>query len=375
MIDRVSRAIVLAVGLGLLGSLASAQQVRVFEYSMFSSVEPGVQCGLYALLAAAHALEHPIPSDELVDGKWFTFIHGQTAADIARAARHFGLQAFPASQLTVSNLYETNSPIILLLDDPRGRNESNHWVTFLGFQENQVVLYDSLEGIRAIALAELISRWSGAGVVVSEANADGLMRWRQIVNVMGRLLPALCFVLVCGGIFGVSPPGTSAKRIRWRCLSMVAAFVLCWVLVDTITAPVSLLTNQTLRDSIRCQNARTEAAIRDQQRISIDEIDNCTIVDARPPIAYAMGHLPGAISIPVYSNCFQIRDSLSAVRSDMKFVVYCQSARCDWASQIAARMECLGYRAYVLQDGVDGWISAGKRLIRSSSVNGHSAQE
>lgn len=264
----------------------------------------------------------------------------------------------------MDTLYLAHEPIILLLDDLRGRNESNHWVTFLGFEGSAVVIYDSLLGIHTLSAAELMSRWSGRGVVIRDVSQWGSsIRYWQMANTIRLFLPAAFFVLVIGGVFGVRTLSFGPHHL-WRRLSIAIGFVLVWILFDALTSPTSLLTSPSLRDAIRCHHGSINAAILREESVTSDAIAGSVVVDSRLPIAYAMGHLPRAINVPVFSSCFQIKEAMTSVSFDSTIVVYCQNSRCEWASRVAARLRCLGYQASILRDGIDGWIEQGKPMER-----------
>ena len=73
------------------------------------------------------------------------------------------------------------------------------------------------------------------------------------------------------------------------------------------------------------------------------------VVDVRPPLEYAAGHLPGALSIPVD----QLDERLADLPKDRRIVAYCRGEYCLFADEAVARLRKLGYDAVRL-DG--GWL-------------------
>jgi hypothetical protein len=169
--------------------------VKLFEYPVFSTTEPGVQCGLYALFAASNSLGSQIPLGEALSGKSFQNKNGLSAADIAGIARRFGLQSCVYFNLAPATLTAAKGPVILLLDDSAGADGANHWVTFMGMRGDRVSIYDSISGSQEIPMAELVSRWNGTGVEISTGNESLVSNLRYVQLLITCLLfaPAVGF--------------------------------------------------------------------------------------------------------------------------------------------------------------------------------------
>ena len=80
------------------------------------------------------------------------------------------------------------------------------------------------------------------------------------------------------------------------------------------------------------------------------------VVDARRSADYQLGHLPGAISVPVDSTAAMCQEALAQVSKDSRVVVYAQSKYCTYAFTVAKRLIELGYHnVEILRDGYAGW--------------------
>src|SRR5262249_61921870 len=66
-----------------------------------------------------------------------------------------------------------------------------------------------------------------------------------------------------------------------------------------------------------------------------------TLVDALPPMNYAVSHLPGAISIP--ARQVDERAPRHIPDRDTEVIVYCSGATCDASVTVAKRLVELGY--------------------------------
>jgi rhodanese-related sulfurtransferase len=81
------------------------------------------------------------------------------------------------------------------------------------------------------------------------------------------------------------------------------------------------------------------------------------LIDVRPPIELAAGHIPGAVSIPLA----ELAERLDGLPEDRENVAYCRGAY--YVSHDAVRLLCArGRRAVRLADGIVEWQAAGKPL-------------
>lgn len=80
-----------------------------------------------------------------------------------------------------------------------------------------------------------------------------------------------------------------------------------------------------------------------------------TLIDVRPPDEYALGHLPGAINVPL---------SELAARSEgfepgREVVAYCRGPWCVMSFEAVSQLRRRGLRARRLEDGLPEWKAAG----------------
>jgi ArsR family transcriptional regulator len=95
--------------------------------------------------------------------------------------------------------------------------------------------------------------------------------------------------------------------------------------------------------------------------ISRDELlarmghDGVTLLDVRPEDEFAMGHLPGAMNIPLAD----LEQQLRRLPRDKQIVAYCRGPYCVLSVEAAARLRAYGFDVRRLADGYPEWKAAG----------------
>lgn len=126
-----------------------------------------------------------------------------------------------------------------------------------------------------------------------------------------------------------------------------------------------------LREVALRQLAEAERALdryRPQRRsfesVDPDELDDAlasgsaVLLDVRPAIEFAAGHLPGARSIPLD----ELPERLDELPHDRLIVAYCRGPLCVYADQALERIIASGRRAARLEEGVAEWQQAGRAI-------------
>jgi rhodanese-related sulfurtransferase/DNA-binding transcriptional ArsR family regulator len=88
------------------------------------------------------------------------------------------------------------------------------------------------------------------------------------------------------------------------------------------------------------------------------------VIDVRPAIEYASGHVPGAISIPIE----QFARRLSKLPRDRRIVVYCRGAYCQFADRAVSILERKGFDAIRLEGGWPEWRAEGRPTTRAEAA-------
>ena len=80
-----------------------------------------------------------------------------------------------------------------------------------------------------------------------------------------------------------------------------------------------------------------------------------TVLDVRPEDEFALGHLPGAINIPLG----KLKDRLGELPADREVVAYCRGPYCVLSFEAVAALRARGYLVRRLEDGYPEWKAAG----------------
>lgn len=80
-----------------------------------------------------------------------------------------------------------------------------------------------------------------------------------------------------------------------------------------------------------------------------------TLIDVRPEDEFALGHLPGALNMPLG----ELERRLSELPKDHEFVAYCRGPYCVLSFEAVASLRARGYRVRRLEDGFPEWKAAG----------------
>src|SRR5262245_39269332 len=80
-----------------------------------------------------------------------------------------------------------------------------------------------------------------------------------------------------------------------------------------------------------------------------------TVLDVRPEDEFALGHLPGASSVPLS----RLKRRLSKLDRNTEIVAYCRGPYCVMSFEAVAQLRKLGFNARRLQDGLPEWKAAG----------------
>jgi ArsR family transcriptional regulator len=80
-----------------------------------------------------------------------------------------------------------------------------------------------------------------------------------------------------------------------------------------------------------------------------------TLLDVRPQDEFALGHLPGAINVPLA----ELEKRLSMLDAGQEIVAYCRGPYCVLSYEAVARLRARGFKVRRLEDGYPEWRAAG----------------
>jgi rhodanese-related sulfurtransferase len=102
------------------------------------------------------------------------------------------------------------------------------------------------------------------------------------------------------------------------------------------------------------QPGRLEGISREELRQRLQE-GGMTLLDVRSPQEFDLGHLPGAINIPVE----ELEQRLAELPAGQELVAYCRGPYCVLSHNAAALLRAKGFRVRRLDDGFVDWQAAG----------------
>lgn len=80
-----------------------------------------------------------------------------------------------------------------------------------------------------------------------------------------------------------------------------------------------------------------------------------TVLDVRPEDEFALGHLPGAINLPLA----ELERRLAELDPGREIVAYCRGPYCVLSYEAVARLRARGFSVRRLEDGLPEWRAAG----------------
>jgi len=93
-----------------------------------------------------------------------------------------------------------------------------------------------------------------------------------------------------------------------------------------------------------------------------------TVLDVRPEDEFALGHLPGALSIPLAA----LERRLAELPADREVIAYCRGPYCVLSFEAVASLRARGYLVRRLEDGYPEWKAAGLPVVTGTVLMGRS---
>ncbi len=97
------------------------------------------------------------------------------------------------------------------------------------------------------------------------------------------------------------------------------------------------------------------AAVRRDELADMLARGDVTLIDARPEVEYAQGHIRSALSIPIEV----LEQHLDQLPPDREIVAYCRGPYCVLADETVELLRARGFRARRLDEGFPEWRAAG----------------
>lgn len=106
-------------------------------------------------------------------------------------------------------------------------------------------------------------------------------------------------------------------------------------------------------------NARDALApVSRDQLVSALREGTVTLLDVRPEEEFKLGHLPGALNVPLG----ELAKRLSELPKDQEIVAYCRGPYCVLSFEAVAALRAKGFQVRRLEDGFPEWKAAGLEI-------------
>ena len=322
----------------------------------------GPYCGIYAIYGAAKILKHNINLQDLLKPQYISTDRGSSLGDLKQAAQDIGLQATIVGNMALQDLKKSNLPVILHVKDPETPADFEHFILCLAHDDESAYVLDPPRPLVTKPYTHLLPYWDGYGLVVSTQPID-LGRFcapsrRQRAAIIA-LLVAGVFVLrrVYGRFSNASH--TRPKHVFLSSMGRAAILVLlvagAAILYHSI-ADIGLIANNECSSQIMAANASSflpKVTVSKARRLV--NKPGTVFIDARLSPDFQLGHIDGAINIPVNVSDGGLAGLLAGIPNSAKCIIYCQSTHCGFAGAICTRLANKGYINLAILQG--GWLA------------------
>jgi len=120
-------------------------------------------------------------------------------------------------------------------------------------------------------------------------------------------------------------------------------------LAETQLSEVSRITQTFLKDRHLLDSVDQKVLV---ERVRKGEV---TVLDVRPAEEFQMGHIPGALSVPLA----ELKQRIASLPEGEEIVAYCRGPYCVLAVEAVAMLRKHGFKAVRLEDGVQDWRTYG----------------
>lgn len=329
------------------------------EATQHVSKDPGWYCGLYAVFGALRAEGVNISFDQLLKPQYVGATSGSTLAELQRAAQDHGAYAEPLGRMSPGVLRQLDCPAVLHVSARDKPGTYKHWVLFLGEENGRARIVESSGHSELYEYTDLLAIWDGAALLVSAKPIDlSTLRWQGAFWSAVPLLTTSALVLVIS-LFAprrrMPTPNRWSRQRTSRLLSILACAGGLGTVHHLLAAENGLLTNRgASRTVVLGYRATSLPALELAAFREAVGQGRCVVVDARPRSSFQLGHIPGAVNVPIDSGPTARGEILAQVEKATPVVVYCQSKYCPYDESIAAALIADGFENVSLYP--DGWV-------------------
>ena len=104
-------------------------------------------------------------------------------------------------------------------------------------------------------------------------------------------------------------------------------------------------------------------AVQIDQLFMMQQSEGVYLIDVRPPLFFHLGHIDGAVNLPLIRYKSALPKHLSSIEQALKggkaVVLYCQNVNCPDAYKTARKLAQLGHSVSVYKGGWQEWKKSG----------------
>ncbi len=166
----------------------------------------------------------------------------------------------------------------------------------------------------------------------------------------------LCGLALLAGLLGVASNAMRQQPLPWNYLPKEARMAEAVASISG-SPDVPIAESAAAFDQMNLE--QVFAAVEEGQTL---------VIDARPPLFFKMGHLPGAINLP--REQFQVaylKYPELAQDKQRLLIIYCHSASCEDSKWVAKGLQALNHgKIVIFTEGWQAWQAAGQRVETES---------
>jgi rhodanese-related sulfurtransferase len=327
-----------------LSAVRSALRQRIQGERWTAGSDAGSTCGIYAACRSLSLLGIDVDPGLFFTVDYMASGEGSTPAEVVKIIESQRCQAVPIVNLSKLDVMLLGCPVIANLRATPGATAFDHWACVV-WENHRLLVFDGAVGPVEMSFADFLPLWNGYGVVVSHS--------RQPVVAYVWLVR---FGVLCGFVL----IGVSCWRVMsWLPLQRVRDVARLSAACLALSLAGNLVFGDITRaiHGVRTAVAPSESAL---PRAGLTELRTAAVgrkyvlIDARGQSGYEFGAVELAVNVPHGISLFALKGLFEGIDRDTPFLVYCQSARCNWNAALADKFKLLGFRDVTVSDV--GWV-------------------
>ncbi|MDR2170294.1 MAG: hypothetical protein LBP59_09145 [Planctomycetaceae bacterium] len=324
----------------------------------------GPYCGIYSLITCMEVYGVQADLQTLLSPEYVGSFQGSSDKELIAAAEKYGLYGKTYGNLTWRELQKANTPMILHVRNSHADQKFNHWVAFLGMEDNKARIIDVPHQLATTPLAELMAKWDGTVIIISDKPIP------EQVYSLARLNYLWFVMLLFGSMFCIQhffwsstkePSASPTFKLRLQRGVFQSILLLGLIFVISLfyhaTSEIGLL-----RNPVAVAEVTRRYYSVDIPEIPLDELKNIVaenktpIFDARYISDYKYGTIPNAKTFSINSSLQERQQQLRGISKEQRIIVFCQSSGCTYSDEIAQFLKFNGYnRVAIYRGGYREW--------------------